>query len=219
MIATDNLLIFYTHFNTPLPVDKWQDYTLQLPTVLQQKLNRFKRWQDQHAFLLGKLLTQQALCSVGYPADSLYRLQYNEYNRPFLDHAVDFNISHAGEYVVCAITTQGRVGIDIELIKPINLDDFYHYLSQQEWQAVVSSPTSLEIFYNYWTIKESVIKADGRGLSIPLLDIQLIERDKVRLYEQNWFVNRFAIDSRYVCHCATNWPLSHWQIKKIDFVH
>lgn len=217
MVVTDNLLIFYTNFNTPLPTDKWQDYILQLPAVLQQRLSRFKRWQDQHAFLLGKLLTQQALCSVGYPADSLYRLQYNEYNRPFLDHTVDFNISHTGEYIVCAITTWGRVGIDIELIRPINLDDFYHYLSPPEWQTIVNSPTPLAVFYNYWTIKESIIKADGRGLSIPLLDIQ-IEEDKVRLYEQTWFINHISIDSRYVCHCATNWSSPHLQISKIDSV-
>ena len=84
MVITDSLLILYTYFNTPLPTDKWQNYILQLPPVLQQKLSRFKRWQDQHAFLLGKLLMQQALCTVGYSADSLYRLQYNKYNRPFL---------------------------------------------------------------------------------------------------------------------------------------
>ena len=215
--VTDNLLIVYTHFNTPLPTDKWQDYAEQLPTVLQQRMSRFRRWQDQQAFLLGKLLLQQALYSMGYPADSLYQLQYNQYNRPFLGQSVDFNISHAGEYVICAITTKGRVGIDIELIKPINLEDFQHYLTSQEWQAIVSSPVSYEVFYNYWTIKESVIKADGRGLSIPLRDVHF-EAGMVKLDEQSWFIHPITVDPRYTCHCATNWVERNMQIKKINFV-
>ncbi|BAP58038.1 4'-phosphopantetheinyl transferase [Thioploca ingrica] len=217
MVVTDNLLIVYTHFNKPLLTDRRQDYAVQLPMVLQQKMNRFRRWQDQQAFLFGKLLLQQALYFMGYPADSLYQLQYNEYNRPFLEQPVDFNISHAGDYVICAITTRGRVGIDIELIKPINLEDFQHYLTPQEWQAIISSPVSYEVFYNYWTIKESVIKADGRGLSIPLRDIHF-EAGMVRLDKHNWFIHPITVDPRYPCHCATNCAETHVQIKKISFV-
>ncbi len=216
MTVTDKVLIFYTHFNTPLPTDSWQFYISPLPHYLQQKINRFRRWQDQHASLLGKLLLQQALSQVGYPSDSLYRLQYNEYNRPFLDKHVDFNISHAGEYVICAIILDGRLGIDIEAIRIIDLADFYHYMTPQQWQAITNSWDTFEVFYNYWTIKESVIKAEGRGLSIPLQDIH-IEAGQARLYDHNWFIKPLKIDSRYACHLAINRAKVIDQVIQIQF--
>jgi 4'-phosphopantetheinyl transferase len=200
--------IFYTHFNSPLSIEQWQIYFCQLPKNIQQKISNFKRWQDQHAALFSKLLLQHALEQAGYNSDCLNQLKYESYNRPYIDNKIDFNISHAGEYVVCAISDQGRLGIDIELIKAINISDFNQYMETE--------PLSYEEFYEIWTIKEAVIKADGRGLSIPLLDIKL-QTDKAYLYETQWFISKIDIDINYVCHIVTSWQNTDINLKEVKF--
>ena len=200
--------IFYTHFTSPLSIEQWQIYFCQLPKNIQQKISNFRRWQDQHAALFSKLLLQHALHQAGYNSDCLNQLKYELYNRPFIDNKIDFNISHAGEYVVCAISDQGRLGIDIELIKAINISDFNQYMETE--------PLSYKEFYEIWTIKEAVIKADGRGLSIPLLDIKL-DTNKASLYDKQWFISTIEIDINYVCHLVTSWQNTTINFKEIKF--
>jgi len=196
--------VFYTNFNTPLSPNKWQTYLDKLPQKIQQTISRKRRWQDQHASLFGKLLLRHALCHTGYPKDSLNRLQYNKYQRPFIDNSIDFNISHTHQYVICAISRRGQIGIDIESIRPIELSNFRNTMSPKDWTAITTAPNSSHKFYENWTIKESVIKADGRGLSIPLEHIQ-IEPHKARLYNTDWFINQIQIEPNYVCHLVTSW--------------
>ncbi|RKZ93766.1 MAG: hypothetical protein DRR19_00120 [Candidatus Parabeggiatoa sp. nov. 1] len=212
------IALFYTHFEIPLPPDKWQTYLSQLPENLQQKINRFRRWQDQHASLFGKLLLLKALSKAGYPTDCLNRLQYEpKYKRPFIDNTGDFNISHSGEYVVCAFSHQGRIGIDIERIRTtLKVSNFQDYMTPKQWTDITTPQISSEKFFDYWTIKESVIKVDGRGLSIPLQDIHT-DGHKATLHDAVWFLTKLEIDPNYVCHLATNWENPAIDLIKLDF--
>jgi 4'-phosphopantetheinyl transferase len=101
-------------------------------------------------------LLRYALCRAGYPGDCLSQLQYGKYQRPYIDQVVDFNISHSGQYIVCAITHQGRVGIDVEKIKTINLSHFENYMTFQQWSDIMNSSNSLNRFFDYWTIKKGL---------------------------------------------------------------
>jgi 4'-phosphopantetheinyl transferase len=208
--------IFYTHFTRPLSIEQWQIYFCQLPKNIQQKISNFRRWQDQHAALFSKLLLQHALSQAGYNSDCLNQLKYDLYNRPSIDNKIDFNISHSGEYVVCAISDQGRLGIDIELIKPINISDFNNYMTTEQYLSITRSKQSYKKFYELWTTKEAVIKADGRGLSIPLLDIKL-DSNKASLYEKQWFISKIDIDINYVSHLVTSWKNTTINLKEIKF--
>lgn len=196
--------IFYTHFDIFLAIEKWENYLGGLPPHFQQKIKRFRRWQDQHASLLSYLLLQHALVKMGYSTDCLEHIEHDEYGRPSISPEVDFNLSHSGEYVVCALMKGGRGGIDIEHIKPIDIVDFKSYMTLEEWSILTLSQDSYKKFYDYWTIKESVMKADGRGLYIPLQDI-FIQGECALLYGKTWFLKEVPIDKRYACHLATHW--------------
>jgi 4'-phosphopantetheinyl transferase len=65
----------------------------------------------------------------------------------------------------------GRIGIDIELIQYIDINYYRHFISNSEWNSITNDDAFIRRFYHYWTIKESVMKADGRGLSTPSQDI------------------------------------------------
>ncbi len=103
---------------------------------------------------------------------------YNNYDRPYINDIIDFNIYHSGNYVVCAIGQDLKHGIDIEKVQDIDFKNFKKVMTDMQWQDIIRSKSPGSAFFKYWTIKESVIKTDSRGLSIPLLDIH-VENNKV----------------------------------------
>ena len=206
--------VFYTHFDAPLTTDTWDTYFQKLPQGIQTQVMRFKRWQDRHSSLLGKILLLEALKQYGYSPDCLKKLSYSPYNRPFLDDSIDFNISHSGEYVVCAVNNDGRVGIDIERKKSLNFAEFRSYMTTEEWNTMKEVPDQLEYFYELWTVKESVIKGEGRGLSIPLLDIHWVD-ETASVYKSLWYIKKIIIDPGYCCHVAANHKISAIHTHKV----
>ncbi len=210
--------IFYTTFNSPLAFEQWHSYLNQLPKSYQNRINRYRRWQDQHSALLSQLLLRQALLTVGYDQNCLEQLHSGEHGRPFIvDSHWDFNLSHSGEYVVCALLNQGRGGIDIERIKPIEVNDFKREMSAEEW-AIISTPKiSYEKFYDYWTMKESVMKADGRGLYLPLREI-ILQNRRALVGNTIWYLQKVTIHPDYACHLATSWEKIEVHLNEMQFL-
>lgn len=80
---------------------------------------------------------------------------------------VHFNISHSGGYAVCVIS-EHPVGVDIEQIGNNNdLAPTVMMPSELEIFRRMSEDIRNEVFCRMWTIKESYMKARGKGLSIP----------------------------------------------------
>lgn len=194
-----SISIYYTHFTQPLPAHQFQSYLQTLPIDLKQKVQRYIRWQDQHASLFARLLLQQALQS--YQLD-LTKLQYTEYQRPFVCDEIDFNLAHSGEYVLCAITENARLGLDIEQIRPVELQHFQSIFTANQWHRL-NQQTDFQLFFKLWTQKESIIKADGRGLNVRLNTIE-VTNQQVQL-QQTWFLHEISdFLPHYASHLATN---------------
>nr|WP_170971071.1 4'-phosphopantetheinyl transferase superfamily protein [Ilyomonas limi] len=130
-------------------------------------------------------------------------MKYTGYGRPYLTNTPDFNISHSGCFAVCALSFQGKIGVDIEEMKPVSISDFREVFSAAEWNKIINSENSSYWFYHYWTAKEAVIKADGGGLSLPLKYIN-IDNNKTKTGKKCWFIKNIAIHNNYMLHIATN---------------
>lgn len=194
----DPVHIFYTRFSEELPDDIFLKYLHCLPKSLQEANGRYRRWQDRTSNLIGKVLLQSALKLTGLNFD-LFDLRFNAFNKPFLSDEIDFSISHSGDYVVCALGIGQKLGVDIEEIRSVHLDDFKQVFTNEQFDRILSAVNPYQEFFRLWTIKESVVKADGRGLSLPLLDIK-IAGDKALLLDNTWFVQNLDITDNY---CAT----------------
>jgi 4'-phosphopantetheinyl transferase len=98
----------------------------------------------------------------------------NAFGKPRLaDHpSVHFSLSHSGDRAVLAASEQREIGIDIERVRPLDhLDLARRYFHPNEASAIegVKAPgEQLLAFFRIWTLKEAVVKAIGKGLSIPL---------------------------------------------------
>jgi len=135
---------------------------------------------------LGKLMLKNGLEEMGLDND-LEKIQFNKNGKPFLEN-VFFNISHSGNYVVCAITQAGEVGIDLEKPRDISLEDFERNFTKKEWTNITTHSFPLKKFYWYWVRKESIIKALGVNLSY-LNKIELESgKDFFIENEKRWFL-------------------------------
>jgi 4'-phosphopantetheinyl transferase len=208
--------IYHTSFNTPLQEDVFSSLLSQMPDYICRKVLAYRRWQDKHASLLGRHLLIKAMSDEGYKAD-LHKIKYTAEGRPYLPGLPDFNISHAGNRVVCVLSRDGRVGIDMEEIKLIDPKDFILCFSPGEWHNIIDGETSLLTFYKYWTIKEAILKADGRGIcgSLPSLDVT--QHPIVMLDQQHWHVAEIAEFANYICHVASVVKVNNYQIQQVNY--
>ena len=75
-----------------------------------------------------------------------------------------FNLSHSGEWVLCALSDEGEVGVDIEAIRP-RKDGLPRYAMTDEEFA--SFDGSWEDFFRIWTLKEAYVKYQGGSIANP----------------------------------------------------
>jgi 4'-phosphopantetheinyl transferase len=197
------MIYVYYCKNSPLPGNMYNSKLRLMPSGFVQKLNRMAHREDAQASLIGRLLLLYALQQLDYGHLELCNIQCNAHQRPYFDKTdIDFNISHSGEYVVCAIGRDNRVGIDIEQIKPIILDNFIHFFSPVELQGFSRHPKGeLEGFYDLWTQKEALVKAEGSGLAFPVKDICIAD-GKARLSGYTWYLHELHISEGYKAHLA-----------------
>ena len=206
--------ILYTSIDRKLTVEEWERKFRFLPEQTQARIMRYHRWQDRQAKMLGYLLLQEGLRGYGYALK--FDVPVDHFGRPYVDQRVDFNISHSDGCVVCALTTEGRLGIDIEKIKPIDFTDFEDCMNSVQWKEIKESPNMYASFYDFWTIKESTLKADGRGLFFPLEKVE-IHGNKAMLDGRSWFLTKLDIFPESSCHLACDLKDKQLEINEIHF--
>jgi 4'-phosphopantetheinyl transferase len=88
------------------------------------------------------------------------------YGKPMLPDGPCFNLSHAGDYALLAVSDQ-EIGADIERLRKADTSAlakrFYH---PDEQTALAASTSPMELFFTIWALKESYIKNIGRGFSV-----------------------------------------------------
>lgn len=172
----------------------------KIPTSLRQKIEGFSFSRDAQMSLMGKLLLQKGLKRFNYSTEAvLETIQYTNYGRPYFSLPVDFNLSHSGEYIVCAITDRGKIGIDIEKIRAISLEGFNRQMTDSEWNQIQTSSNAEETFFTFWTQKEAVLKASGEGLNTPLQEVHLNGNGAI-VRNKEWQLHKINIDPKYSCH-------------------
>lgn len=83
---------------------------------------------------------------------------------------VHFNISHSGELILLGLCREAQIGVDLEVISPIEKNLVERFFSLAEQSALERIPEAdwLRCFYRCWTRKEAFVKGMGKGLKLPL---------------------------------------------------
>jgi 4'-phosphopantetheinyl transferase len=186
-----------------------------LPEKLQQQALRKRQWIDRQLAIAGKLLLLKLLRDRNsqYVLDDL---EYNQYRRPYFDGGPDFNIAHSGNIVICGITDQGQIGVDIEQINKLDFNDFTDFFTKNEWHYINSHPDKFDGFYNFWTKKEAVLKTIGSGFHTPL-DAVDVSGENLVYDDITYHIKTLVIHPDYKCHIATTLIPQNIQPQKVNF--
>lgn len=203
--------IFYYRALERLKPGLFEYYLQFLPSDIQKKITRFKYREDAERSLSGNILLIRGLKLMGKTEYSLNDLQYSTFQKPFLDDVINFNISHSGQYTVCAISETSKVGIDVEEIREIPLIDFDNLFSKDEWDGVKNSKDVLPAFYTLWTKKEAFLKAIGSGLNTPLSEVNIMDNNRIPWQNADWFLHEVNLDSTHISYLCTDsvFPVIH----------
>ena len=145
----------------------WNEISSMLNIVSkqeQQKILEMQHEKDRCLSLVGKLLLLYSLNqNLTQKVNRLPKFEYTLYGKPQWENISSFfNISHSGNMVACAYGYDKNIGIDVELIKNYNTNEFAIILTAKEYEQLQKSSNIIK-FIRIWTIKEAVLKADGRG--------------------------------------------------------
>lgn len=193
--------LYYYLINDPLSLPLFMEKLSLLPADQQEKIKKFRRWQDAHASLFGKLLLKQGLQDFGI-AINLNEIKYNAYGKPYFENdLVGFNITHSGNFVGCIISNDTTtIGIDAEVIKELDIEDFQDLWCANEWADIRNN--ELNVFYKYWTSKEAVVKAIGKGLSISLNEIN-VDNDVAKIGNEAYFITNVDMFPHVIINVAS----------------
>lgn len=98
-----------------------------------------------------------------FPGFPYELIQIADTRKPFLpDEQFHFSISHCGDYAAAIVSETGRVGIDVELVRPLVGQLIPKFLSEPEINMLYRQ-TILEQSTLLWCAKESVFKWYGEG--------------------------------------------------------
>ncbi|MHB1628215.1 MAG: 4'-phosphopantetheinyl transferase family protein [Bacilli bacterium] len=174
----------------------------------QQVYRLFRADPKKIEFLIGRLLLKTLVSDRLQIDPRRIHFGKNKYGKLLLDDRyyetvpdkVYFNLSHTDNMVVCAFTTHGEVGIDVERTDRdhlIVMPTLYmpHEIAYVDAQCTISE--KFRAFYLLWTRKEAYMKALGAGFSLPSLKFTVpLEEGRAKL--EQWEYYTFEPQGNYM---------------------
>jgi 4'-phosphopantetheinyl transferase len=182
--------------------DNWDAAMLQsqlqlLPVAMQQKIRAYKDEKEQQHRIMGKLLLQQLLDTYSelFPF-SIHNIWYDDFNKPQIKNNIRFSSSHTNGLVVCAAAFNMQIGVDAEMMAPINVKTMEEYFTPDEWDALDKNNFSLDYFYFLWTRKEAALKAIGKGIYEAFKNIGVLG-DEFMYEGKRFYIYSIEINNKY----------------------
>ena len=177
----------------------WRDSLDALPRWRRERVLRLHRDHDRKQSVAAWLLLRRCCRDVlGVP--EVPAVAHTAGGKPFFPTLPDvhFNLSHCPEAVACAISP-GPIGVDVEAVTSFDVEVARHVLSDAELRIVLADERPAMAFTRLWTMKESLLKLTGEGISNDLKPL-LTDIDAMR------FRTTADVDGRWVCAVCTVTP-------------
>lgn len=211
-----------------LPTDD-SGYLEQIDAVLdhdeQRRRDRFKFERHALVFRLSHALVRYVLSQYASLQPAEWRFKKNEHGKPYIvnqgfEH-LQFSLSHTDGYAAMAVSSAYEIGCDVEKRRDnVRAADIAHrFFSESEVEELLSNDEELQHFrfFDYWSLKESYIKAKGKGLAIPLGDFSFDLQSRpitfsalpsLELDTSQWYFELFEVGVEHAAAVAVPQKLS-----------
>ncbi len=180
----DEIHIWLLRLDTEHPALTDDERRADLDEEERQRADRYVHPGARRGFLWTRALLRRLLGRYLQCEPRDIRLETNAHGKPRLaetreDQELVFNVSHTDRLAALGFALDRPLGIDIE--KPATGRHWQRIadygLSPRErdrWQSL-SAARQVPEFLKYWTAKEALVKAAGRGISLGLQRVELAE--------------------------------------------
>ena len=96
-----------------------------------------------------------------------------------------FNISHS-KGIVALATTNKNVGIDLEVIRHVDMD-VKDFVSSKDEKKFIHDDQS---FFEIWTNKESLLKCMGLGMKSSMDKVPSLPFDNIKFFDKQYFYSK-----------------------------
>ena len=196
-----------------------------------KRASRFRFARDRARFVGARGLLREILARYLNAPPGRLSFGYGAQGKPFLERqsTLRFNVSHSFDAMLLAVAHMREVGVDVEGVRNsgVATEETYNMvLSEPEKQALArfGGEDRRMTFLRFWTLKEAYIKADGRGVSLPLerIDVSAPE-GRLAVLDQatgewrkcpRWELRTLAPVPGYVAALAAEgqgWRLALWR--------
>ncbi|RFU41889.1 hypothetical protein DZF91_09550 [Actinomadura logoneensis] len=207
-----------------IPLDLPSEAVVRLRATLDreetERLHRSRCARERRRLIVARGTLRQILAAYLGEAPGELRWTRGPYGKPGIarvDTELRFNLSHAGEVALVAVTSRDEVGVDVDLPRPrVPVRPFSaRYFPPAEAALVDRADPShaRTAFLRLWTRKEAVVKAAGarvtQGLRLPVAtggpagaSGAVVVRDPTGVIAGTWTVQDLPMPGEYVAAVA-----------------
>jgi len=152
---------------------------------------RLRSPEHRHDFLVTRALVRTTLSRYETVSPETWRFASNAHGRPELagpdaNTGLKFNVSHTRGLIACIVARHHDVGVDVEWTgregRLLELSDRYFSADEAKRLRDLPQDAQRDRFFQYWTLKESFIKAVGVGVAFGLSRFSFdLDQDPIRV--------------------------------------
>ncbi|MCP1102726.1 4'-phosphopantetheinyl transferase [Aequitasia blattaphilus] len=153
---------YYLKWNSDILYSDVEKYEILLSKQRREKVHKYLQESDKITSILGGLLIQRGLDK------ERVEFYFNSHGKPKARQSnLEFNLSHSGNHLLCSVSNEGAIGVDIERKREAPLPLMKRYFHPEEIEYVDGKKK----FFEIWTKKEAYVKMTGEGLTKELSGI------------------------------------------------
>lgn len=193
---TDTVRTFLADVSDLLNEENYKRIYERVPYFRREKADKL-RFQEDRALSIGAwylymLAMEKTGATEGYP----------------------FNLSHSGKYALCSIgPKKEKVGCDVETIKDLRKNVARRFFCPEEYEYIMSreGEECTNLYYRYWVLKESFMKATRRGMALGMktFEIRFTKEDRPYLHSQpddiieKYYFKEYSCENAKIAVCST----------------
>jgi 4'-phosphopantetheinyl transferase len=197
----NRVILAYSRLTRQLPAALAAQWRARLGDACVARLRGDARTQAQT--IAGVALACRLLSAASGREVATTELQYTPRGKPHAPGLPGFSIAHAGSWVLCALASEGAVGVDVEpLVARQSLPRWSQVFDAHERSAARTVRAALAI----WTAKEATLKAAGATLAEALR--VRVRGQRVEFRGMQWHCRRPTLAPRVMVSLVAALPIT-----------